>query len=267
MNALEGAHSMRKVYVETLGEGPDLVLLHGWAMHSGIWDSVRGQLARNFRLHLIDLPGHGKSPNLSIYGSDILKNMSEMIMDDLPENSIICGWSLGGQVAMRLALDIPERVNKLILVSTTPSFIQREGWTWAMEEGTLKLFIRNLEQNYSVTLNRFFTLQLSGDSNTHSLLRQLRKSIFQEGVPNKDGLKIGMQILLTTDLRKNIKNIIHPVTLLHGESDVIIHPNAARWLNESLEDSELVMLPDCGHIPFLSHTEQFLNCFAQVTRI
>ena len=39
---------MRKVYVETLGEGPDLVLLHGWAMHSGIWESVRSQLATTF---------------------------------------------------------------------------------------------------------------------------------------------------------------------------------------------------------------------------
>ena len=112
-----------------------------------------------------------------------------MIMDSLPERSIICGWSLGGQVAMKLALDIPEKVNKLILVSTTPSFIQQEDWIWAMEEATLKLFIRNLKQNYSVTLNRFFTLQISGDSNTYSLLRQLRKSIFQEGMLDKDGLQ------------------------------------------------------------------------------
>jgi pimeloyl-[acyl-carrier protein] methyl ester esterase len=75
---------MRKVYVDTLGEGPDLVLLHGWAMHSGIWSSVRSQLAQYFRLHLIDLPGHGASPAPWIHGPDSLKNMSEMIMDSLP---------------------------------------------------------------------------------------------------------------------------------------------------------------------------------------
>ena len=107
---------MRKVYVDTLGEGPDLVLLHGWAMHSGIWGSVRSQLAKYFRLHLVDLPGHGVSPTPWIHGPDALKNMSEMIMDSLPEHSIICGWSLGGQIAMKLALDMPERINKLILV-------------------------------------------------------------------------------------------------------------------------------------------------------
>ena len=198
---------MRKVYVDTLGEGPDLVLLHGWAMHSGIWGSVRSQLAKYFRLHLVDLPGHGVSPTPWIQGPDTLKNMSEMIMDSLPEHSIICGWSLGGQIAMKLALDMPERINKLILVSTTPSFVQHEDWIWAMEEATLKLFIRNLKQDYTSTLNRFFTLQLSGDVNTISLLRQLRKYIFREGMLDQDGLQIGMQILLTTDLRRSIKNI------------------------------------------------------------
>ena len=251
---------MRKVHVDTLGEGPDLVLLHGWAMHSGIWDSVRSQLAKYFRLHLIDLPGHGASPAPWIHGPDSLKNMSEMIMDSLPENSIICGWSLGGQIAMKLALDLPERINKLFLISTTPSFVQHEDWIWAMEETTLKLFIRNLKQDYTSTLNRFFTLQLSGDVNTISLLKQLRKYIFRERLPDQDGLQIGMHILLTTDLRRSIKNINQPVTLVHGERDVIVHPNAARWLHENLRDSKLNMLPDCGHIPFLSHTDQFLSC-------
>lgn len=267
MNDPDGGEAMSKVYVETLGEGPDLVLLHGWAMHSGIWSSVRNQLAQHFRLHLMDLPGHGASPTPWIHGSDTLNNMSEMIMDSLPECSIICGWSLGGQVAMKLALDIPERINKLILISTTPSFIQHEDWIWAMEEATLKLFIKNLNQDYTSTLNRFFTLQISGDINTLLLLRQLRKYVFREGMPDKNGLEIGMQILLTTDLRRSIKNINQPVTVVHGECDVIVPPNAARWLDENLQDSRLVMLPDCGHIPFLSHADQFLNSIFQAARI
>lgn len=258
---------MKKVYVETLGEGPDLVLLHGWAMHSGIWSSVRSHLAQYFRLHLIDLPGHGVSPTPRIVGSDTLKNMSEMVMESLPERSIVCGWSLGGQLAMQLALDIPERIKKLILVSTTPSFVQREDWVWAMEAATLKLFIRNLKRDYISTLNRFFTLQVSGDENTLVLLRQLRKNILRKGIPEEAGLQMGMQILLTTDMRERIKSISQPVSLLHGESDAIVHPNAARWLHENLQNSKLVMLPNCGHIPFLSHTDQFVTSITQAAQI
>ena len=258
---------MRKVHVETLGEGPDLVLLHGWAMHSGIWESVRSQLAQHFRLHLVDLPGHGVSPTPWIHGPDALKNMTEMIADSLPEHSIICGWSLGGQIAMKLSLDMPERINKLILISTTPSFIQREDWIWAMEEAILESFIRSLDQNSVSTLNRFFTLQIQGDINTLSVLRRLRKLIFKERKSDQTGLQIGMKILLTTDLRRSVKNINHPVTLLHGKNDAIVPVDSARWLHENLEDSNLIILPDCGHIPFLSHTDQFLSSIFKAARI
>ena len=258
---------MIKVYVETLGEGPDLVLLHGWAMHSGIWERVSSQLAQHFRLHLVDLPGHGASPTPWIHGPDALKNMTEMIVGSLPEHSIICGWSLGGQIAMKLSLDMPERINKLILISTTPSFIQHEDWVWAMEKATLEAFIGNLNQDCASTLNRFFTLQIKGDINTVSLLRKLRKYIYKEGMPDQDGLQTGMKALLTTDLRRSIKNINHPVILLHGKNDAIVPPDAARWLHDNLQDSKLIILPDCGHIPFLSHTYQFLSSIFKVARI
>lgn len=257
---------MRKVFIETLGEGPDLVLLHGWAMHRGIWNIIRRQLAQNFRLHLVDLPGHGDSPTPWINGPDALNNMSEMIIDSLPENSIICGWSLGGQIAMKLALDVPERINTLVLVSTTPSFIQHAGWKYAMEETTLKLFMKNLKKDYITTLNRFFTLQVSGDADTFSLLRQLRKNVLQKGVPDKNGLQIGMQILLTTNLRKSITRITQPTILLHGEYDVIVPPNAARWMHKNLKSSKLTMFPACGHIPFLSHPIQFLSSIVKANK-
>ena len=51
-----------RLHVESRGAGPDLVLLHGWAMHGGIWGDAGEQLGRRFRLHLVDLLGHGYSP-------------------------------------------------------------------------------------------------------------------------------------------------------------------------------------------------------------
>ena len=249
---------MSNIHVETFGKGPDLVLLHGWAMHSGIWSSVQERLAQYFRLHLVDLPGHGLSPAPSINTLNSLENMSRMVKEGLPESSIICGWSLGGQVAMELALCIPERIKKLILVSTTPSFVQRDDWKWGMEGDTLNLFIKNLKRDYVSTLNRFLSLQVRGGGNTSELLRKLRKSVFQEGKLNEAGLQMGIEILFASDMRKRIKDINRPVILLHGENDVIAYPNAARWMHEHLQSSKLIMLPHCGHTPFLSHADQFI---------
>ncbi len=250
---------MSNIHVETFGAGSDLILLHGWAMHSDIWSGVRNRLAQYFRLHLVDLPGHGLSPTPWIDAPGTLEHMAEIVKEELPESSIICGWSLGGQVAIELALHEPERIKKLVLVSTTPSFVQREDWIWGMEAATLKLFMKNLKQDYVSTLNRFLTLQVSGDINTSVLLTQLRESVFQEGKLDEAGLQMGLQILFTSDLRERIKSVDQPVILLHGENDAIAHPKAARWMHEHLQNSELVMLPHCGHTPFLSHTNQFIT--------
>ena len=49
------------LHIHTIGKGPDLVMLHGWGMHAGVWRLVSTSLAANFRVHTVDLPGHGQS--------------------------------------------------------------------------------------------------------------------------------------------------------------------------------------------------------------
>lgn len=246
---------MSRLHIEMLGEGPALVMLHGWAMHSGIWDSIRDQLARRFCLHLVDLPGHGRSLANESYSLD---KMVERVAAILPQASIVCGWSLGGQVAIKLALSVPQQVSKLVLVATTPSFVKREGWQWGMDELTLQLFMENLQRYYPQTLNRFFTLQVTGSRDMTNILAQLRNSFFQHKQPDSHILKAGLQILLTSDLREEIASITQPVTLLHGENDVITQVEAAKWMHRYLPHSKFIGFPHCGHAPFLSHPNQFV---------
>jgi pimeloyl-ACP methyl ester carboxylesterase len=53
------------LHVESTGSGPPLIVLHGWAMHSGLWVPALPKLASRFRVHLVDLPGHGRSPPIA----------------------------------------------------------------------------------------------------------------------------------------------------------------------------------------------------------
>lgn len=248
---------MTSLHVETLGKGPDLVLLHGWAMHSGIWGSVRDQLAQQFRLHLIDLPGHGLSPAQE---PATLDHLVEIISEILPERCMLGGWSLGGQIAMALALHEPERVQKLILISTTPCFAKRDDWEWGMEHKLLQLFLENLKLNYATTINRFLTLQMSGDRDATKILSQLRKHFLQRAEPDPTALEKGLKILQQSDLRERIAALQQPILLLHGENDVITHPAAASWMHQQLPQSQRVMFAHCGHAPFLSYPDQFVNC-------
>jgi pimeloyl-[acyl-carrier protein] methyl ester esterase len=82
--------------------------------------------------------------------------------------------------------------------------------------------------------------------------------------PDEAALEAGLQILLTSDLREKLKYIQQPVLLLHGENDVITHPSAAKWMNGQLLESELIMLPRCGHAPFLSHPHQFIKSMVRL---
>ncbi|PXW82551.1 carboxylesterase BioH (pimeloyl-CoA synthesis) [Nitrosomonas sp. Nm84] len=248
---------MTPLHIETLGQGPDLVLLHGWAMHSGIWSSVREQLSQQFRLHLVDLPGHGLSP-ASEPGT--LDHLADIIAEILPKHCMLGGWSLGGQIAMELALREPERVQKLVLISTTPCFVKRDDWESGMERKLLQLFLENLKLNYATTINRFLTLQMSGDRDASKILSQLRKHFFQRAEPDPSALEKGLKILQHSDLRDRITAIRQPVLLLHGENDVITHSAAADWMHQQLPQSQRVMFPHCGHAPFLSYPEQFLTC-------
>lgn len=257
---------MNKVHVDIHGQGPDLVLLHGWAMHGGIWDCVREALAQQFRLHLIDLPGHGLSPGCEP-GS--LEQLTELIAELLPQRCMLGGWSLGGQIAMQLALREPQRVESLVLISTTPCFTRRDDWQWGMEHKLLQLFLENLKLNYATTINRFMTLQMNGDRDASKILSRLRKQFFQRAEPDPDALEKGLKILQHSDLREFFGQIQQPVLLMHGENDVITHPASADWMHQQLPQSQRVMFAHCGHAPFLSYPETFvahLNAFRTITR-
>lgn len=247
---------MGSVHVKIMGAGTDLVLLHGWAMHSGIWGSVCDQLAQDYRLHLVDLPGHGLSP-ASESGS--LQSMVDMVAEILPDECIVGGWSLGGQVAIELALQKPTQVSKLALIATTPCFIKREDWQWGMDATILQMFTQNLAQNYTTTINRFLTLQLNGSNDSKAVLANLRKTFFQYSQPDNAALLAGLDVLLTSDLRNKLGEIKQPVLLLHGENDVITHAAAASWMCQQLPDAKLVLFPSCGHAPFLTFPHQFIT--------
>ena len=249
------------LHVKTLGAGPDLVLLHGWAMHSDIWDGVRGQLARHFAWQVGDWPGHAGG---TVLETGTWECLGEKVAEVLPDDCTDWGWSLGGQVSVELALQLPQRVKKLMLVSTTPCFVKHKDWQWGMEEEMLQLFMKNLNRDYVATLDRFLSLQVKGSIDTTAVLAKLRASFSHDRKLNENSLQAGLQILLTTDLRNKTEKISQPVVLMHGENDIITHPSAARWMHQQLPSSELVMVPGCGHAPFLSNPDQFVTKLIQM---
>lgn len=233
-----------KLHVESEGDGRDVVLIHGWGMNGSCWDSLSERLS-GYRIHLVDLPGHGASGYCE-------GDWVEMLAEAFPFEVSLCGWSLGGQLAMNWAFRYPERVKKLVLLSTTPCFVAREGWHLGVSAELLESFSRGIEKDREETLRRFLFLQAQGGEDEKWLYRKLRKIVKETEM---EGLRKGLRLLEKNDFRKEASLIDMPVLLIHGRGDRLIPPEAAQWLCGEMRNAEIAFMPGCAHAPLVSHAD------------
>ena len=256
---------MRGVPVESVGRGPPLVLLHGWAMHSGLFAPLLPRLIDRFRVHLVDLPGHGHSASVSPYVLDTItaavgEAVSRVVGNAVP--ATVLGWSLGGAVALHWALTSPDRIARLVLVATTPCFVSRADWPHAMTETSLRQFGAELSASYRLTLQRFVSLQVQGSEEARAVMAQLRAQLFARGEPSRAALHDALLLLARTDLRPEIGAISQPARVIAGERDTLVPPAACEWLARTLPHASFRLIPRAAHAPFLSHPDAFMSAFA-----
>jgi pimeloyl-[acyl-carrier protein] methyl ester esterase len=237
------------LYTQTSGSGPDLVLVHGWGLNGGIWDTLAPLLETGFRVTRVDLPGHGRSAWL---GGEGLDDLARAVLEHVPERAAWLGWSLGGLVAARAALDSPARIEQLVLVASTPSFVSRPGWPAAMAPGLLEAFAVDLQRDYLRTLQRFLALQVRGSDSAEVVLRELRARLLQHGQPVPEALMAGLDVLRTTDLRERFAGISCPVLLLMGARDTLVPAATAQPAADLLPDAQVELIDGAGHAPFLA---------------
>lgn len=245
------------LYIETFGEGVDVVMLHGWGMHSGILREAAERLGRECRVTLVDLPGHGRSGPPASEEAFELGVIAEGLLEAVPEGAVWLGWSLGGMVAMAAAALAPERVGGVVLVGSSPRFTRDRGWAHALAPAVLEAFSNDLQHGYRATLTRFLALQTRGPDNAQASLRQLRGRLFEYGEPDHAALRGGLRILREADLRGSLARIDCPVLVLLGERDTLVPAAAGEALAAALPRGRLRMIPGAGHAPFLSHPGPF----------
>lgn len=245
------------LFVQTKGEGRDLVLLHGWGLHSGIWNGLVDELARHWRVTCIDLPGHGRSP-WQMDEQDIAA-FAEQVAAVAPQRAAWVGWSLGGMVALCIAAAAPERVERLALVAATPRFAQADDWPYGVAAPVLAQFAASLEQDYRGTLMRFLALEAMGGDRSKEELRLLRQNVFQHGEPRLEALRAGLAILRDADLRPLLPAVRCETLFLYGERDRLVSVKTAQWLTANMRTATSNVVRGAAHAPFLSHPDEFLR--------
>jgi pimeloyl-[acyl-carrier protein] methyl ester esterase len=261
------------IYIETLDTDAanplELVMLHGWAMHGGLMKGLAEKLSAQFRVHLVDLPGHGLS-QLEKYPDAAICNLSSLAHDihaavqqKLKNDAVWLGWSLGGLIAIKIAEQFPQSVNRLILLASTPAFVKQHDWPYAVDKTVFEKFASDLASDSVATIMRFLSLQVRGTENSRQTLKQLREIVFAKDVASKEVLLSGLNLLEKTDLRKLLENLNVPILILGGERDTLVPQAALHELAKRNKNSETSIIDKAGHAPFLSQPEQ---CAEAITR-
>ncbi len=241
--------------IEVRGSGPDLVMLHGWGMHSGVWGRVADAMARRWRLHLVDLPGHGASNDLQL-GPD-LGEIAAQIADKTPPAAWL-GWSMGGLVALQAAIDRPARVTRLVLVAVNPSFVVRGHWPDGVDETLFTGFAEELKRDFQGTLNRFLVLETLGSDTARDSLRRLKADLHNGRVPDVHALRSGLVILRNTDYTGALPFIRQKALWLAGGRDRLVPPAAVERAASLMPRSRYFRVRGAGHAPFIGHGDEFV---------
>ncbi|PKB88963.1 pimeloyl-[acyl-carrier protein] methyl ester esterase [Ewingella americana] len=251
---------MNKLYWQTFGEGDlNLVLLHGWGLNAEVWRYTAERLAPHFRLHLVDLPGYGRSEG---FGPMSIEEMADTVLAAAPQKAVWLGWSLGGLVASQIALSAPERVEKLITVASSPCFAAHDEWPGIKSE-VLHGFQHQLSEDFQRTVERFLALQTLGSDSARQDARMLKSVVLSQPMPSVEVLNGGLEILRQVDLRQALCQLSVPMLRIYGALDGLVPRKIVPLLDVLWPETESHIIEKSAHAPFISHPEAFCEQIKQ----
>lgn len=240
------------------GHGPPLVLIHGWAMHGGVFAPLVERLRDRHTLYLIDLPGHGLSRD------DATPLAFDAVCDAIQAQVPVApwiGWSLGGMFALHAAVRDPQRVPALVALCSSPCFVRGDAWRYGVSAAIFRDFATGLAADYRATLDRFVALEAFGSDHAKDEIRELRGELFARGEPAARVLIDGLHILETADQRPLLPQLRVPSLWLAGRRDRLVDPRAMREAAALIAHAghapaRFAEIEHAGHAPFLTHADE-----------
>ena len=233
-----------------------IVFVHGWGMNSAVWEHCIENLPDWMQVVLLDLPGHGTMSGEEV---DDFNSLVHSVAAAVKGPVIWVGWSLGGLVCLRLAELFPEKVLGMCLVATNPCFVKKSGWQNAIDKCIFDEFSVALKQNVDKTIKRFLALQVAGSKTTMTTIKKLQNALQSRGIASSKALDLGLDALSEIDLSDSLKHIDFPMQWILGARDSLVPVTLADSLKTISPNSEIVVVDEAAHAPFISHPEAFIE--------
>jgi pimeloyl-ACP methyl ester carboxylesterase len=253
--------------VLSAGDGPSLVLLHGDGETPASWQWTMPTLARDYHVLAPSLPGHADTdtPDRSHSVAYMTGFMSDYLDALGVDRCVIVGSSLGGLLAVRLVLAHPSRFVGLILVGS--SGLGREVHPAlammslpAMGEAGIAMARWPLGTR-ARALARLTQMFARYDRAPAAWLAEQRRLAAVPGfleaslAANRAGVRPWGQVEIVLD---DLERIALPTLVVWGANDLVVPLSHARRAVDHLPDGELVVVPQCGHLPHVERSQEFL---------
>jgi pimeloyl-ACP methyl ester carboxylesterase len=252
------------LFAITLGEGPDLILLHGNPASTYSWRFVIEPLAEDFRVHAFDLPGFGFSdkPANAVYTAAwFAKIIDGYMRAEGIDKAIVVGNSMGGEVATEFAALYASKVRALVLLA--PSGLQGEAapeqLPFALRAarwpviGPIIAALPIRPMIASGLRDGFYDPSIVSEADVDAMYLPLRTENRMVAFFARLGQPVSVR-------RADLLGLVRaPTLIIVGDSDRILSPEISRWHHEVIRNSELLEWEYTGHLPQEEHPDRVVE--------
>jgi pimeloyl-ACP methyl ester carboxylesterase len=255
-----------KISTLTMGEGPDMLLLHGLGATKSSFFDTAAALSRRYTVHAIDLPGFGGSskPATAPYGAPYAARAVIGTMDALGiERAHLVGNSMGGRVAIEVGLKRPDRVGGIALLSPAVAFVRRD-WQWLVRfaRPELGMLPHSLgRQRIEQTFWALFADRDLVDPSVADIVVDEFERIYRSPGARLAFLSSARSIYLEAPFGRNgfyprLASLQPPALFVWASHDRLIPEAFRHHVERWLPSAEQVVLDGCGHVPQVERPER-----------
>ena len=234
---------------------PTLLLIHGFPLSSQMWDPQLDDIAEFARVIAPDLRGHGQSD--SVPGPYSIPQLADDCADLLDHLNVatpfvVCGLSMGGYIALEFYRRYPEQVAGLILAATRAGADSVEG-----KAGRDKAAELAKNEGATAVSSGMLSKMLAPENyaSDEELVEYVEDVMSTASLNGVVGALAAMRDRV--DSTPMLSEINVPVLIIHGADDQLIPVAEAEAMHQAIPNSELVIVPDAGHLPNLEQPDIF----------